>query len=901
MAVGALRAAGLAAAALGYHVWRLLTKQDSTADTEDYDQGLRSHPLGPEVELSSFSGNSSQAVGSSPRSCEVSPRMTPLPEQLEPADSSAFHQALNQWDAPVDTKQAEQVREYELSAMEHAEGNQNLSNSMRPTLYNQATTSSPIRQHAGTASIDQPGFHSPAGSHSSNQSEPRSALHHKLPSQEAALDEGFPAIRKITPVGSPEKETLHGGASFANPLPADQADASHDSQVPTKPFLDSHSAHKQEQPSISQPAADLPRPAAQRLARVNTVSRTASPDLAQTAGSSLQNGHFLDDHSDRKADSQSASTSAAANSALSQLLHSDTQASTGTPMARDLTEALTALASNKRLMSSMQASRSFSSPDLLSLAQHLHDSGQWTAVQDMVQQEEEELQSREAQSQASALSGHDNYGTVVGRPHMPAAEGQGPVSPPASPSLQDSHRNATSSLESLKRAREVLETPLALRLDVLAGPACNKSYTTDPGVTQVTVGRLEDNTLPVPDTEVSGHHVIIRWDPRERCWQVTDTGSLNGTFLNGKTISTNNRKQGREHRLSSDDMMQLGSYSKVRVSYFPMEMLDDDMPVHPKRVQTPPSSKNSSPNEDKTNSAAPMASSPDLGSRIHSDMLRLEGCAVSQTGREHQRRGQGCEDVIHWEVPLRSCGNCASLFCIFDGHCGRNSAREARELLPQILSDSLKQVGDSLQHGSGADSIWEQAFLSTDSRIKSEEGCTATALLVWKDLEDNVCLQAANVGDSAVVFSDATHLEGVQLTADHRLTNPDERQRLADMGIHLGQDRTRLYGLNLSRCLGDKFLKDEDLGLSAHPHVSEVIKVGPEQSGIIVMASDGLWDVTDSQRVLQIVGRVSKESNGSVQAMTDAVVQHAQRQRTRDDLSVVLLKVRALDSSFSFA
>ena len=104
--------------------------------------------------------------------------------------------------------------------------------------------------------------------------------------------------------------------------------------------------------------------------------------------------------------------------------------------------------------------------------------------------------------------------------------------------------------------------------------------------------------------------------------------------------------------------------------------------------------------------------------RSCSDMLRLEGCAVSQTGREHQRRGQGCEDVIHWEVPLRSCGNNASLFCIFDGHCGRNSAREARELLPQILSDSLKQVDDSLQHGSGADNIWEQTFLSTDSSIK---------------------------------------------------------------------------------------------------------------------------------------------------------------------------------------
>ena len=42
------------------------------------------------------------------------------------------------------------------------------------------------------------------------------------------------------------------------------------------------------------------------------------------------------------------------------------------------------------------------------------------------------------------------------------------------------------------------------------------------------------------------------------------------------------------------------------------------------------------------------------------------------------------------------------------------------------------------------------------------------------------------------------------LTADHRLTNPLERERLAAMGIHLGSDRTRLYGLNLARCLGDR-------------------------------------------------------------------------------------------------
>ncbi|DBA93109.1 TPA: hypothetical protein ACH3X2_003427 [Trebouxia sp. C0005] len=884
MAVGALRAAGIAAAALGYHVWRLLTKQDSTAlaDIADSEEGLRSYPLGPEVELSSFSGNSSVAVASSPPSSEAPGLLTPLPEQMESADSAGSEQALNQWSgSPPGRRRPRHVREYEMAVMDNPD--------TMPHLPNRVPASTSTGQQFTDPRSSSPVFH--ASSSDPSTSDDHFVLSQRLPSQEAALNDAFPSIRKITPSGSPEDVESPLQGSFSHVGNLDQASSSQPGSL-----SGTASHHHEETPTASQAAPDLHRTSAARLARLNTVSKQASPTRPHPHHSVLpsHNGHIAGEHSHRRSDSQSASTSNAASSALSQLLQSDTQASTGTPMARDLTEALTALASNKRLLSSMQASRSFSSPDLLSLAQQLHDSGQWPAVQDMVQQEEDEWSHDHAQAQAS--SGHANYGTVVGRPYTGSVDDQDRIASPACPTLLDSHMNGKSSLDSLKRAREVLETPLALRLDVLAGPAQNKSYTTDLGVTQVTVGRLEDNTLAVADTEVSGHHVVIRWEPSERCWQVTDTGSLNGTFLNGKTISTNNRKQGREHRLSSDDMMQLGSYSKVRVSYLPLEMLDQDMPVYPKKVHTPPSSHNSSPNEEKTDSAAPSVTTPDMASQMHSDHLRLEGCAVSHTGKEHLRRGQGCEDVVHWEVPLRSTPHGPSLFCIFDGHCGRNSAKEARELLPQILADSLSEVSDSMQNGNGADSIWEQTFLTTDNRIKSEEGCTATALLVWKDDLSNVCLQAANVGDSAVVFGDGVQKEGIQMTADHRLTNPDERQRLADMGIHLGQDRTRLYGLNLSRCLGDKFLKDEDLGLSAQPHVSSVIKIAPDQSGVVIMASDGLWDVTDARRVLQIVSRTAKESSGSVKAMTDAVVQHAQRQRTRDDLTVVLLKVKALGS-----
>ena len=34
--------------------------------------------------------------------------------------------------------------------------------------------------------------------------------------------------------------------------------------------------------------------------------------------------------------------------------------------------------------------------------------------------------------------------------------------------------------------------------------------------------------------------------------------------------------------------------------------------------------------------------------------------------------------------------------------------------------------------------------------------------------------------------------------------------------------RHRLFGLNISRMLGDRFLKDEDLGFIAEPHISDM-------------------------------------------------------------------------------
>ena len=76
------------------------------------------------------------------------------------------------------------------------------------------------------------------------------------------------------------------------------------------------------------------------------------------------------------------------------------------------------------------------------------------------------------------------------------------------------------------------------------------------------------------------------------------------------------------------------------------------------------------------------------------------------------------------------------------------------------------------------------------------------------------------MGDSSAVIAEldasgAPQQPARYLTADHRLTNPQERARLEGMGITLGHGGTRLYGLNLGRCLGDRYLKVRPLTLGS--------------------------------------------------------------------------------------
>jgi serine/threonine protein phosphatase PrpC len=175
-----------------------------------------------------------------------------------------------------------------------------------------------------------------------------------------------------------------------------------------------------------------------------------------------------------------------------------------------------------------------------------------------------------------------------------------------------------------------------------------------------------------------------------------------------------------------------------------------------------------------------------------------------------------------------------ALFCVFDGHAGKDCAVAAAEILPKELAKRLDQVGDLID----LTDLLKELFLAVDQELLSFEflGCTATMVLVRKIGEDRY-VQAANVGDSSAFLLRGEH--ALPISKDHKASDQEERERIIASGIPMLKGQTRVGGLAVSRALGDHCVKQENVGMIAEPFVSPPIKIEDTDS-IIVLASDGV-------------------------------------------------------------
>lgn len=226
-----------------------------------------------------------------------------------------------------------------------------------------------------------------------------------------------------------------------------------------------------------------------------------------------------------------------------------------------------------------------------------------------------------------------------------------------------------------------------------------------------------------------------------------------------------------------------------------------------------------------------------------------------------------------------------ALFCVMDGHSGKDCAETASKILPEILAKKMQTVNLEEEGGFDLTDILTQTFLETDDGLKEYEyeGSTCTVVVVYKQaISGKRYLQAANVGDSSAVLVRKGKADAI--TVDHHPNYPHEIARLAEMGIVINPGQTRLNGLAISRALGDHFPKSTDCGLVAKPSVSELIELNSKDSHLI-LASDGLWDVVSFQRAYDIISPLD-----SVSEMSDTLLKTATRSsKCTDNVTTIVV------------
>eukprot|EP00611_Tribonema_gayanum_P023925 TRINITY_DN5136_c0_g1_i2.p1 TRINITY_DN5136_c0_g1~~TRINITY_DN5136_c0_g1_i2.p1 ORF type:complete len:574 (-),score=131.77 TRINITY_DN5136_c0_g1_i2:576-2297(-) len=182
-------------------------------------------------------------------------------------------------------------------------------------------------------------------------------------------------------------------------------------------------------------------------------------------------------------------------------------------------------------------------------------------------------------------------------------------------------------------------------------------------------------------------------------------------------------------------------------------------------------------------------------------------------------------------------------------------------------------------------------------------GATAAMALVLRR-RDDACVRvyAANVGDCRVVLRCSG--EALDLTRDHTCTHEAEKERVKTAGGVISRGRLGCV-LEVTRSFGDikcktypplpgTHLWGDKQSLIAKPDIEEV-EVRPVHNFLIV-ASDGLWNVMQSQQAVNFVQRCLLRHGCAQQASQD-LVNKALQLRSIDNCSCVIVCLNQLDGA----
>uniref|UniRef100_A0A5B7ASA9 protein-serine/threonine phosphatase n=1 Tax=Davidia involucrata TaxID=16924 RepID=A0A5B7ASA9_DAVIN len=220
-------------------------------------------------------------------------------------------------------------------------------------------------------------------------------------------------------------------------------------------------------------------------------------------------------------------------------------------------------------------------------------------------------------------------------------------------------------------------------------------------------------------------------------------------------------------------------------------------------------------------------------------------------------------------------GQIMCLFGIFDGHGGSRAAEFLKEHLfenlmnhPQFMTDTKLAISETYQQT-------DMDFLESEKDTYRDDGSTAsTAVLVGNHI------YVANVGDSRTVISKAG--KAIPLSEDHKPNRSDERKRIENAGgVVMWAGTWRVGGvLAMSRAFGNRMLKQY---VVAEPEIQD--QVIDEELELLVLASDGLWDVVPNEDAVSLA-RTEEEPEAAAQKLTETAFSRG----STDNITCIVVK-----------
>ena len=173
---------------------------------------------------------------------------------------------------------------------------------------------------------------------------------------------------------------------------------------------------------------------------------------------------------------------------------------------------------------------------------------------------------------------------------------------------------------------------------------------------------------------------------------------------------------------------------------------------------------------------------------------------------------------------------------VYDGHHGRFAAGYTAAHLPQMFLSLILS-------GASPSEAFRACYETISSLVSiSQSGTTAVNFFIR---DGNI--HTANVGDARALV--ITRDSNRQLTIDHRVNNPEEKERIeAAQGIIEGRYVVRDgEGLMPTRTIGDTFFKP--VGVISLPSTNEY-KIG-EDDLFLITACDGLFDIMNNEEIAE--------------------------------------------------